>query len=121
MKKSFSQIIAIACILTIGGIGLFSLVKSTKANPSHQSITHELVSCYSVEEMGGLPYYHYCDSWTNTLSPVDVFPDPHAIDAHGRHVHGPHGFQENVHVNDNVTMTTNGCSNCVDPDAEFND
>lgn len=116
MKKSFSEIIAIACILTIGIIGLFSQVKSTEANPSHLSITHQLVSCYSVEEMGGMPYYHYCDSWTETLDPVEVFPDPHAIDDHGRHVHGPHDFEKNVHVNDNVTMQTSGCSDCVEDD-----
>ena len=116
MKKSFSQIIAITCILTIGFIGLFSQVKSTEANPSHKSQTHQLVSCFSVEELGGLPYYHYCKSWTESLDPVDVFPDPHAIDAHGRHVHGPHGFKENVHVYDNVTMKVSGCSHCVEDD-----
>ena len=51
-----------------------------------------------------------------TLDPVDVYPDPHEIDAHGRHVHGPHGFKKNQHVYDNVTMRVTSCSDCDEDD-----
>lgn len=46
MKVSLFQIIAIACILTIGLIGLFSLATRTDAHQLRIDYTHTNIDCY---------------------------------------------------------------------------
>ena len=92
MKKSFSQIIAIACILTIGGIGLFSLATKTDAHYLKIDYTHTNIDCHESYWSGDVPTLNLCNSFTRTRAKY-IYPSNHYTEEN----HNPHAQEPNTH------------------------
>lgn len=105
MKTSLCQITAVVCVLAVGGIGLFSIVKSTEAHPSHLAYTHTEYTCYVIEDDG---FGEICTSYTDSGSRA-VYPSNHYTDG-GTHIY--HDYEENTHSYDTENYSRSSCSDC---------
>lgn len=76
MKTSVSQIIAIACILTIGFIGLFSLATKTDAHYLRIEYTHTHIECFQQYMVDEVPMLSWCNSFTRTRG-KHIYPSNH--------------------------------------------
>ena len=93
MKKSLSQIIAIACIFTIGFIGLFSLATKTDAHYLRIDYTHTNIDCHESYMSGGLPVLLFCNSFTRTRA-KHIYPSDHYTEDWN---HIGHAQESNTH------------------------
>ena len=114
MKVSLSQIIAIACILTIGLIGLFSLATRTDAHQLRIDYTHTNIDCYESYMSGDLPVLSLCNSFTRTRAKY-IYPDSHYTED-WKHI--GHSQESNTHKNASDNETYPSCSWCQSEKAD---
>lgn len=106
MKMSWSQMIAVVCILAVGFIGLFPLVNTADAHPKRLDYKYTIYWCY--EKSPG--WMSLCKSWTDPGSRAvwpwaDHWAEPKP--------HKTHPTESNTHDDydyDNYTRTS--CSKC---------
>ncbi|MDE0018761.1 hypothetical protein F4141_21270 [Candidatus Poribacteria bacterium] len=113
MKMSLSQIIAIACILTIGGLGLLPLMDTADAHPKREDWRHTVYTCYVVHRDTEPPYLvHICMSYTDSGKRA-VWPwAGHKEEANQPGPHKPHTVEENTHSYDYDNYERDSCSKC---------
>ena len=104
MKMFLSRMILIVCILTIGGLGLFSMIEQTEAHPKRLDFTHTTYWCYERDGM----WMTICKSWTESGSRA-VWPWK---DHWKEDKHRPHSIEKNQHSYDNEDYVVSGCSKC---------
>ena len=112
MKMSLSQIIAIACILTIGFIGLFSLATSTNAHYLRIDYTHTNIDCYESFMLGDLPMLNLCDSFTRTRA-KHIYPSNHYTETSEEWNHNAHAQEPNTHATPSDNETYPDCGWCA--------
>lgn len=105
MKSFLSQMILIVCILTIGGIGLFSMTEQSEAHPKRLDYRHSTYWCH--EKDGEL--YVLCGSWTESGSRA-VWPWKDHWKEEGNHK--KHAIEKNKHSYDNESYEVTSCSKC---------
>lgn len=105
MKMSLSQMILIVCILTVGGIGLFSMTEESEAHPKRLDFKHTTYWCH--EKSGS--WISLCKSWTSSGSRA-VWPWANHWAEDGNHK--DHSIEKNKHSYDSSSYTVSNCSKC---------
>lgn len=105
---SLSQIIAIACILTIGFIGLFSLATKTDAHHLRIDYTHTNIDCHESYLSGDFHALNLCNSFTRTRA-KSIYPSNHYTEEN----HNAHAQEENTHTPDSDNETYPDCGWCT--------
>ena len=108
MKMSLSQTIAIACILTIGFIGLFSLATRTDAHELRIDYTHTNIDCHESYWSGDVPTLNLCNSFTRTRAKY-INPSDHYTEDWN---HMGHAQEPNTHATDYDNETYPDCGWC---------
>lgn len=109
MKMSLSQIIAIACILTIGFIGLFSLATKTDAHYLRIDYTHTHIECFQEYMIGDTNMFSWCNSFTRTRG-KHIYPSNHYTDEWN---HNAHAQESNTDTDAYDNETYPDCGWCT--------
>ncbi|MYA55098.1 hypothetical protein F4X88_02280 [Candidatus Poribacteria bacterium] len=105
MKKSLSRIIAIVCVLIVGGIGLFSLTFRTQAHPKRLDYRHTTYNCYAING----EWAEFCMSYSDSGSRA-VWPWAGHQNEDGPHQ--PHDVESNTHSYDTENYSRSSCNDC---------
>lgn len=105
MKRFWSKMILIACVLTIGFTGILSMTQQTEAHPKRLDVRHTTYWCH--EKSGG--HISLCKSWTSSGSRA-VWPWANHWAEDGPHK--PHDTEGNKHSYDSESYTRPSCSDC---------
>ena len=106
---SLSQIIALACILTIGFIGRFSLATKTDAHALRIDYTHTNIDCYEEYMSGDILVRYICNSFTRTRA-KHIYPSDHYTEDWN---HIGHATEENTHATPSDNKSYPDCGWCT--------